>query len=325
MMASRVLIVAPENDAHALAVASALETYGGDSWILDIQDFPALVSASATLSPTCLTATCDREADALDLAGVTSIWWRRAWPARPPAVYTGLQHAGFVQVECDHFIEGVLWSLGAFLVNDPAAEYLASRKVVQMRTASRVGLHLPETLITTKPMDAWHFIHEFRPVVFKRVGASSGPASITTVADFTSADELASITTCPTIFQRYITGNGDARVIAVGEELWAIHIESQAGSSPNDSRFDLTVPHRAIEVPRAVATGVKALMRGLRLAFGAVDFRIDSEGCWWFLEVNPGGQFLYLEEKTGLRIVDSVARLLMNPPSLPGESAPAYG
>jgi hypothetical protein len=324
MTSSRVLIVAPKEDVHALAVASALHTYDAATWILDIQDFPTSASSSLTLAPRYLRALYDRQDDTLDLAALTSVWWRRAAPTRPPSLYTGLDHTRFVQVECDHLIQGLLWSLDAVRVNEPAADYLASRKVVQLRTALSVGLHLPETLITTKPQEAWRFIQAACLVVFKRVGASSGPASKTRIADFSSAEQLATIATCPTMFQRYISGGGDARVSVVGQELWAVHIESQSGPSPEDSRFDLTVPHRAIELPSKVASEVREFMQRLNLAYGAIDFGLDADGRWWFLEVNPSGQFLYPEEKTGLQIKDSVARFLTNPARLPSASLPAY-
>lgn len=51
-------------------------------------------------------------------------------------------------------------------------------------------------------------------------------------------------------------------------------------------------------------------MRRLGLVFGVVDLRISSQdGHIYFLEVNPQGQFLYLEVKTGLPIIRSLAGL----------------
>jgi D-alanine-D-alanine ligase-like ATP-grasp enzyme len=51
-------------------------------------------------------------------------------------------------------------------------------------------------------------------------------------------------------------------------------------------------------------------MRRLRLRYAAADFAVDGEGRWWFPEVNPNGQWLWLEHAAGVPISKAVADAL---------------
>jgi hypothetical protein len=48
----------------------------------------------------------------------------------------------------------------------------------------------------------------------------------------------------------------------------------------------------------------------LRLRCAALDFAVDGAGRWWFLEINPNGQWLWIEHATGLPIAAAVAAAL---------------
>jgi hypothetical protein len=51
--------------------------------------------------------------------------------------------------------------------------------------------------------------------------------------------------------------------------------------------------------PNDVADKLRALMRRLGLVYGAIDLRLTEDGRYVFLEINPAGQFLYVEQQTG--------------------------
>ena len=55
---------------------------------------------------------------------------------------------------------------------------------------------------------------------------------------------------------------------------------------------------------------LRALQRRLGLVYGAIDMRRTAEGEHVFLEVNPAGQWLFVEERCGLPISQSVAGFL---------------
>jgi glutathione synthase/RimK-type ligase-like ATP-grasp enzyme len=115
---------------------------------------------------------------------------------------------------------------------------------------------------------------------------------------------------CPALFQEFIEARLDIRVTVIGQSLYTIEIESQKGSAKLDWRLDLTVPMRAHELPREIASRVTTLMRILGLSFGAIDLRLTPNNQYVFLEVNPGGQYLFAELLTGVPITSGLAEYL---------------
>ena len=78
-----------------------------------------------------------------------------------------------------------------------------------------------------------------------------------------------------------------------------------------DWRSDYDAPtYEVVEVPPDVECGVKELMLSLRLRFGAFDFLVTPEGRWVFLEVNPNGQWAWIEQMTGMPIASALADAL---------------
>lgn len=52
-------------------------------------------------------------------------------------------------------------------------------------------------------------------------------------------------------------------------------------------------------------------MRKLNINYGAFDFIVDKNNEWFFLEVNPMGQWLWIEDLTGLQISDAICDWLV--------------
>jgi glutathione synthase/RimK-type ligase-like ATP-grasp enzyme len=48
-------------------------------------------------------------------------------------------------------------------------------------------------------------------------------------------------------------------------------------------------------------------MRRLGLVYGAIDMRRTADGRYVFLEINPAGQWLFIEERTKQPITSAVA------------------
>jgi hypothetical protein len=51
----------------------------------------------------------------------------------------------------------------------------------------------------------------------------------------------------------------------------------------------------------------------LELQYACVDLRLDADGIPHFLEINPSGQFLFVEVDTGQPLVSAMCDLLMDP------------
>ncbi|MEV6769401.1 hypothetical protein AB0N05_12330 [Nocardia sp. NPDC051030] len=303
-----VLIVTEADDLHGDALASTLRKHHGLNAIrLDMRDFPRENGTFRLGSD----GTYRSLSHVLGLDGATSVWWRRPHPCGVPGS-ARTEDDSYRQAECDGFLQGLLWSIPALWVNDPGADRTANRKIVQLETAYRAGFAVPETLVTNDAHEARAFI-ESRPgpVVFKRTGTVRGAFTETRIVTPADLDRLPTIRNSPTIFQDYIQAECDLRIVWVDGIEWAVRIDSQSGVGRVDSRLDTAVAFTPDRLPASVSKSMTTLMGALGLAFGVLDLRVGLDGEFYFLEVNPQGQFAYLEIKTGMPIFESLANLLV--------------
>jgi glutathione synthase/RimK-type ligase-like ATP-grasp enzyme len=318
-MTTPVLIVAHEMDLHAAAVSSHLRAHFGiDPLRIDLAEFPTTTAR--------FVETGDVRSlhwDVTDLESVRAVWWRR--PARSTVARSVDPDVDrFRQAECDHFAEGLLWSLDAVFVNDPGAQHRSARKLVQLGAARAVGLPVPDTVVTNDPAVAADFLTGLRGrAIYKRTG-TGGAFSETRLVSADDLPRLSGITDSPTTFQEFIEGVCDVRIVWVAGQAWAVRIDSQTGAGWVDSRMDNSVAFTPYDLDENVAASLHRLMESLGLVFGVIDMRVSAaDGQIYFLEVNPQGQFAYLEIKTGLPITRSVAALLAEPSRVRGRGTAA--
>ena len=311
-MDDSVLIIGPPNDLHTLAVADSVQrNHRLRVYQLDLQRFPAAALASFSVIGGREGRRWTEAATSFDVDSVRSVWWRRPLPPTIPRLYSGADHSPFIQTESDHFLHGLLWSRRCLWVNDPMNNLRASRKIVQLSKAAEHGLAVPDTLITNDAAEALAFVRSLSGrAVFKRVGSGPGPATKTSFVTPDVEARLETIADCPTTFQEYIEAQCDLRVVWIDGEMWPVSIDSQAGTSPEDCRFDNSVTFKLWALPPSVHDGLTRLMTDLGLVFGAIDLRLGVDGQYYFLEVNPAGQFVYLELKTGIPLIAALASVL---------------
>ncbi|WP_067683702.1 hypothetical protein [Nocardia miyunensis] len=306
--AGSVLIVTEADDLHADAMAATLRKHHGVSPIrLDMRDFPRETGSFRL----------DRAGTARSLShlrgldAVGSVWWRRPHQAVVPG---GMRRADddYRQAECDGFLQGLLWSIPAVWVNDPGTDRTATRKIVQLETARRAGFVIPETLVTNDPDEARSFVGARPgPVVYKRTGTGRAEFSETRVVTPADLARLDTIRSAPTTFQDYVEADCDLRVVWIDGVEWTVRIDSQSGVGRVDSRLDTSVDFTPERLPATVSKSIATVMGALGLTFGVLDIRLGTDGEYYFLEVNPQGQFAYLEIKTGLPIFRSLAGYLV--------------
>jgi glutathione synthase/RimK-type ligase-like ATP-grasp enzyme len=321
-----VLLIATAGDPHVQAVLGELERRDVRGVVADLSAFPQ--AASASLHYTC----CGDHRYELELDGevhpldeVRSVWWRRPQqPVVSPQIVRET-HRLFTANEIAEALAGLWYSLDAFWVNDPARDHVAHRKVKQLRVAQQCGLRLPETLITNDPGRARAFIdrHGYRDVIYKSFSALEEEWRETRLIREGELELLDAVQHAPVIFQEYVPADYDVRITVVGQAVFAAAIHSQQTSYPVDFRMDMA--NAAIEpvtLPDEVEARLLDLMRRLGLQYGAIDMRRRPDGAYVFLEINPAGQWLFVEQVTQQPIAAALAELLAaRDPAAPRELA----
>ena len=116
----------------------------------------------------------------------------------------------------------------------------------------------------------------------------------------------------PIIVQQRIVGL-DVRVTVIGDEMFAASTMPDVSYARDDWRLDLTTKWEAYHLEPDLAEQLHVLVRSLGLHYGCIDMRENSEGELVFLEINPSGQFLFIEVDTDQKLAEAFANLLLNP------------
>ena len=308
-----ILIISADEDVHAQAVQSKLKILGEQAIILDLREFPSKSNLSIEPGNPQGKRVWHYRDSKIDLRKVKAVWWRRPQAYGIDNSITDPASNNFVLHECEELIQGLWLSLDAFWINIPSKDERAARKLWQLDVAQRSGLQTPRTLITNDPEDAKEFINVDGPerTVYKAFQGTEDTWRETRVLKPDEVKQLDSVRFAPVIFQEYIDAVYDIRVTIVGEQIFAAAIYSQETSYRVDFRMQMeNVKIEAITLPSLVTNSLKELMHRLGLVYGAIDLRLTPEGKYVFLEINPAGQWLFVEDKTQQPISTAIAKLM---------------
>jgi glutathione synthase/RimK-type ligase-like ATP-grasp enzyme len=106
----------------------------------------------------------------------------------------------------------------------------------------------------------------------------------------------------PYLFQALVTKAADVRVTVVGDKAYACRIGSQqvSGAEVDWRAGELRdLSHSAVTLPSDVDNRCVELARSFGLRFAAIDLAETVEGGYVFFEVNPNGQWAWVEQMTG--------------------------
>jgi hypothetical protein len=120
----------------------------------------------------------------------------------------------------------------------------------------------------------------------------------------------------PTLLQEFLRKEANLRTTVIGRKVFSVSI---ATGDVEDAKYDfrradiLSLPHSPITLPHEVEKACRDVVKSLGLNFGAIDLLRTIDGDLVFLEVNPNGQWLWLETLTGLPMSVTMAKLLAQP------------
>lgn len=310
-----VLIVAADVDPAADHVVRSLRERGARVVRVDTGHVGTDLDYTATLIDGQLAGRIGRA----KFSDIDAVYWR--WPSRPSAAGGSDAETGWRQREHDAGVHAVLELIPATWINHPQFVREAT-KVRQYQLAPSCGLRVPDALITTMwpAASAWA---ASGPTVIKPLRQPpSGPMIPARRIRPDEIDETVAL--APHQLQREVDKVVDVRVTVVGHDLWGYVIRSDA----LDWRAAEHVATQPIAIPSTVASGLRRLVRGLGLTYGAADLSVDRDGTWWLLEVNPTGAWDHQERSVVRQIADALAAALsagpgMTPAPIPAQAAAA--
>ncbi len=176
----------------------------------------------------------------------------------------------------------------------------------QLTEAVKFGFKVPETVITDSPSDLRAFWEQTDGRVITKplsVGLIERAADDVPQLIYTSEVLQTHVDTsdqslpgCSTLFQRKIEKKLDVRVTVVDSVVQATGLRDTLSPS---SRLDIRrnnmngVKHEAVALPSTMSLRICKLVQSYGLRFAAIDFVVDFADEWYFLEINPNGQWAW--------------------------------
>ena len=299
----KVVILAQPNDNHTAPIKWALRQAGyqvacwpGLSWT-ESQQVSLLVDQQTTLS----LGTCRVEPG-------DAVWNRRP---EPPVHNPNIADADrkFVENENRNFYYTAAYMLETLpvrCINKYSAARFVNNKGVQLHLARACGLRAPKALLSNSPSAIRNFFghnpsrmicKSFTPHMWQKENA--GGVVITETFEITREelprDEV--LTYAPGIYQDMVVKEFDVRTVLIGDEIYSFALRNPEKAL--DWRQDASRGKVEIEIiatPPDVEKGLLAFAGKTGICFGSIDFAVDMNHQWWFLEINEQGQFLWLDQ-----------------------------
>lgn len=268
------------------------------------------VSARFGNGPASMTGRLRTASRTVELTEVRSLYWRR--PTWPEFACLDEPDAQFATAHVRHGLSGVLYALpNCRYANHPLKNLTAEHKPLQLAVARQLGFTVPPTMITNCLDEAVAFIGEHREVVYKVLRWTPyrlGDTGMTTWTETVRADELdETINAVPHLFQARVDKVADLRAVVVGTRVFAVRIDSGL----LDWRRDYSaLSYRVVDLPDRLGRALIAYLKRFGLSSGSFDLAIDRAGDFHWLELNPNGQWGWLEDETGLPLTCAFADLL---------------
>jgi len=319
-----ILILTEDSDSHADDVERRLRQRGVELLRFDPKKFPAKLGISIVYSAAGkMRRILYLEEAQVDLEKVKSVWYRRPnSPVVGPEITDNLT-AGYVVEESKVFLNNLWNTMECLWVPAPPSVLReAELKASQLKLAGSLGFDLPPTLITNNPQEFLEFYCQHNgniiskvlgPALYRSVGHTFN--RYTQVVTKRDVAYWRTIRFCPVIFQAYVPKRIELRITVVGREVFAAEIHSQHS---NQTRHDwrhydqFETPYFPHELPAELRARCLDLVESLGLCYGAIDMVLTPDDRYVFLEINPNGQYLWIEQVAGLPISEAICGLLMS-------------
>lgn len=202
-------------------------------------------------------------------------------------------------------------------LSNPTNVYQAENKIFQLHIAQEIGFVIPDTIITNQHSVLKEFLTKHnnnvivKPLSQGRITSENELKLIYTNKIKTDIiEKIDSYSLTPSIFQEQIEKKYELRITVVNEKVFAAKVDSQKlEGTKTDWRKEKNSFEKYL-LPNDIEKKCVELVQKLNLSFGAIDIIKDSKGKYIFLEINPNGQWAWLDMEAGLNISDEIIKYL---------------
>lgn len=260
----------------------------------------------------------DEAGNKINSTDIKAVWHRKSWNIAIPEDLDENYAAVFLNE-----YESLRFNLFTALEHLPwinplqAERKIESNKILQLTLAKKNNLIIPETLFSNDEEAVKEFFHQFcqGKAIAKLHGTISksmnGQEMISTLLfDEDNLEQLSDIAVCPMIFQPYIEKQYELRIVYLNGEFFTGKINNKVHTDWRISQTEFF--WEPYELPKNIEENLSLMMLEMGLVFGAIDMIKSTNGNYYFLEVNPQGEWGMLQKELDFPIAQRIADYLIN-------------
>lgn len=193
-------------------------------------------------------------------------------------------------------------------------EFKEINKLIVLEEAIKIGLTVPETIIVSDIKNLNFDIENYISKAISNIDVIKykGKSFMGYTVPF---DEFKLNKFCPSLLQKNIDKEFEIRSFYIEEKIFSMAIFSQSDvQTKNDFRvYNHIRPNRNVpyKLPKEIEKKITKLMKKLKLNMGSIDLLKGIDNVYYFLEINPEGQFgmvshpcnYNLEKKIALKLI----------------------
>ncbi|GAA4163029.1 hypothetical protein GCM10022217_31480 [Chryseobacterium ginsenosidimutans] len=244
---------------------------------------------------------------------IKAVWHRKAWGITVP----GELDESYTRIFLKEY-SGLRYNLFTILQDVPWINPLENEnkidgnKMFQLKIAQKNNLTIPKTIFSNDAEKITAFFRENcnGRMVAKLHGAiakSMGGENMlsTNIIDENSLENISDIEYCPMIFQPYINKEYELRIVCLDGEFFT-------GKINNSENVDWRIAHgdyfwAEYNLPENIKANLSSMMKEMGLYIGAIDMIKGKDGNYYFLEVNPQGEWGMLQKELNFPIAEKIA------------------
>lgn len=324
-MKKTILIISRQQDVHVDIIIDKLYKLNCNVFRLNTEDFTS--NFSLTLknninNELCGTITNLSTNKSIKINDIWRAWYRKPEDFNISKSIQNIEAINFIKKESQQALHFLYNFPGLKWLNHPDDIRKAERKYLQLQVAKKNGLSIPSTIITNDEVEAKKFFNSYPSLICKVLHSIIVTENEPYYSSYTHKidksnfyDFLNNINLCPVLFQEYIDKKYEIRSTVVNGKVFSCKIDSQ---SSEESKIDFRlasniseIPHESIQLPKYIDDALISITTYFGLKYSAIDLIFNKNNEYVFLEINPNGQWYWIEMLTDMKIADEVISTLL--------------
>ncbi|GAA0735801.1 hypothetical protein [Clostridium oceanicum] len=210
------------------------------------------------------------------------------------------------------FVKNIICFENAKWINNPVDTYKAENKMLQLKYAKELGFLVPKTVVinSSSPL-----INEEKLYAVKSIDTlflRNGEEECFLYTNTLSGENInnAELRLAPLTIQELITPKIDLRITVIENNVYSVKIIKNDNGIKDDWRKEKEdVKFIPINIPKEIENKCIKLIQKLGLKYGAIDMAICNNN-YYFIEINPTGEWAWLVETAKLPIYKSIVNVL---------------